>query len=276
MRTLIESILDSDFDVHDEAVFTEQIIPEIRNLIHPAMQEYSKDMTIKVENGKRIFWIGGKRSILEISQKVIQVLENHDIHEIRSEGTLIITANLTGFNISARAITIRAIIDRFYTKCNITCDTLSIGGLDDSTIKCNRCKIKAKTYEINRTPIEFVGSKFIGLDSIYIFWSTPISKVLNDLGVGHSLFDGFYPSYAFDKKISRFNPLKELANIKTISKSPNIYLYFSNAAADAHRAGMIFKSPRTQIDKRVEKAITYRPGTYNCANDYEVFFMDTK
>ena len=29
MRTLIESILDADLDIHDEAVFTEQIIPKI-------------------------------------------------------------------------------------------------------------------------------------------------------------------------------------------------------------------------------------------------------
>ena len=35
MRTLIESILDGNLDAHDEAVFTDQIIPEIRNLIHP-------------------------------------------------------------------------------------------------------------------------------------------------------------------------------------------------------------------------------------------------
>ena len=70
MRTLIESILDGDLNVHDEAVFTEQIIPEIRNLIHPAMQEYSKDMTIKVENGKRILCVGGERSLLEVGGAV--------------------------------------------------------------------------------------------------------------------------------------------------------------------------------------------------------------
>ena len=277
MRTLVESILDSDFDAHDEAVFTDQIIPEIRDHTQLMLQAFLKDMTIKIENGNRILDVGGKNSFLAIADEISQILEKYNIHEVRSGGTLVITGDLTKFVISAPNITVGAYSkDLHLTKCDITCDTLSICGDNRPTVKCNQCKIKTKIYGIHRTPIEFVSSKIIGLDSIYIIWSTPISKVLNDLGVGHSLFNGFYPSYAFDKKISHFDPLKELANIKTISKSPNIYLYFSNATAEEHSAGMIFKSPRTPIDKRVEKATTYRPGAYNCANGYEVFFMDTK
>ena len=277
MRTLVESILDSDFDVHDEAVFTDQIIPEIRDHTQLTLQAFLKEMVIKVENGKRILYVGGKNSILAITDEIARVLEKYNIHEVRSGGTLIITGDLTEFVISALNVSIGVYSkDLHLTKCDITCDTLLIVGDNKPSVQCNQCKIKTKMYGIHRTPIEFVSCKFIGLDSIYIIWCTPISKVLNDLGVGHSLFDGFYPSYAFDKKISRFNPLKELANIKTISKSPNIYLYFSNVAANEHRAGMIFKSPRTPIDKRVEKATTYRSGAYNCANGYEVFFMDTK
>ena len=57
MRTLIESILDGDLNVHDEAVFTEQIIPEIKGSMRLSMRALSKDMTIKVENGNRILWI---------------------------------------------------------------------------------------------------------------------------------------------------------------------------------------------------------------------------
>lgn len=275
MRTLVESILDSDFDVHDEAVFTDQIIPKIQDHTQLILRAFSKDMTIKIENGNRILYVGGKNSFLSITNEIAQILEEYNIHEVRSGGTLIITGDLTEFVISALNVSIGAYSkDLHLTKCDITCDALLIVGDNTPTVKCNQCKIKTKIYGIHRTPVEFVNSKFIGLDSIYVVWNTPISKIFNDLGVGHSLFDGFYPSYAFDKKISHFNPLNELANIKTISKSPNIYLYFSNAAADAHRAGMIFKSPRTPIDKRVEKATTYRSGAYNCANGYEVFFMD--
>ena len=277
MRTLVESILDNDFDVHDEAVFTDQIIPEIRDHTQLMLQAFLKEMVIKIENGKRILYVGGKNSFLAITDKITQILEEYNIHEVRSGGTLVITGDLTEFVISAPNVSIGALSkDLHLTKCNITCDALLINGDNRPSVQCNQCKIKTKIYWIHRTPIEFVSSKIIGLDSIYIIWKPPISKIFNDLGVGHSLFDGFYPYYAFDKKISHFDPLKELANIKTISKSPNIYLYYSNAAAEEHRAGMIFKSPRTPIDKRVEKATTYKLGAYNCANGYEAFFMDTK
>ena len=57
MRTLIESILDGDLDVHDEAVFTDQIIPKIlKNIPYSAV----KEMLIKIEGGKRVLFIKGK------------------------------------------------------------------------------------------------------------------------------------------------------------------------------------------------------------------------
>ena len=40
MRTLVESILDGDLDAHDEAVFTEQIIPEIKNSMRSSMRAF--------------------------------------------------------------------------------------------------------------------------------------------------------------------------------------------------------------------------------------------
>ena len=219
MRTLVESILDIDLDVHDEAVFTEQIIPEIKGSIRFSMWGYLKDMTIKVENGKRILWIGGKRSILEISQKIIQVLKNHDIYEVRSEGALVITANLTGFNISACAIRINAFLDCIYTKCNITCDTLSIGGIDRASIKCNQCQIKTQTYEIHRTPIEFVNSKIVGLNSVWVFLDVESThKELDDLGANYSMNSKVSLSDSFEENISRFDPLEKLAGIKSIAK----------------------------------------------------------
>ena len=278
MRTLIESILDDNLDAHDEAVFTEQIIPEIRNLIHPAMQEYSKDMTIKVENRKRILCVGGERSLLEVGGAVGDVLEKYNIHEIRSEGRLTIHTNLTEFNISAPNIKINSYLkDHVYAKCNITCDTLSIGGLDDSSIECNRCKIKVKTYEINRTPIKFVNSKIVGLNSVQIFLECdPTREELDKLGVKYAKFGEFEPSNSFDERASRFDPLEKLAGIKTITKSPNIYLYTHKEAVPKHGVRLIFKSPHTPLDRPIAKAVTSSVEPIDCANNYQVIFTDFK
>ena len=160
MRTLVESILDSDFDVHDEAVFTDQIIPEIRDHMQLMLKPLSKDMTIKVENGKRILDVGGKNSFLAITDEISQILEKYNIHEVRSEGALAITTDLTKFVISASNITVGVYSkDLHLTKCDITCGTLAVSGDNKPSVQCNQCKIKAKTYEISRTPIEFVSSK---------------------------------------------------------------------------------------------------------------------
>ena len=272
MRTLIESILDGDLDAHDEAVFTEQIIPEIKDSMRSSMQYFLKEMVIKVENGKRVLSVGGKRSILEISQKVIQVLENYDIYEIRSEGTLVITANLTGFNISAHAITIRAIIDRFYTKCNITCDILSIGGLDSASCKCNQCRIKTQIYEIHRTPIEFINSKIIGLNSVWVFLDVePTHKELDELGANYSMNSKVSLSDSFEENVSRFDPLEKLAGIKSITKLPNIFVYiYRHLRTSNSKPKLIFKSPRIPIEKAT--AISMDP--IDCANGYRVLFLD--
>ena len=278
MRTLIESILDGDLNVHDEAVFTEQIIPEIRNLIHPAMQEYSKDMTIKLENGKRILCVGGERSLLEVGGAVGDVLEKYNIHEIRSEGRLTVHTNLTGFNISAPNIKINSYLkNHIYEKCNITCDTLSIGGLDDSSIKCNRCKIKVKTYEINRTPIEFINSKVIGLSNVQIFLEAdPTREELDKLGVKYSKYGEFAPGNSFDENASRFDPLEKLAGIKSITKLPNIYLYTRNEAVLKYDVRLIFKSPHTPLDRQIAKAVTWSKKPIDCANNYQAIFTDFK
>lgn len=275
MRTLVESILDGDLDAHDEAVFTEQIIPEIKDSIRFSMRDYSKDMTIKVENGKRILWIGGKRSILEISQEVIQVLKNHDIYEVRSEGALVITANLTGFNISACAIRINAFLDCIYTKCNIICDTLSIGGIDSASIKCNQCQIKTQTYKISRTPIEFVNSKIIGLNSVWVSLDVESThKELDDLGANYSMNSKVSLSDSFGENISRFDPLEKLAGIKSITKLPNIYLYNNSGSIRRSGVRLIFKSPRTPIDKQIVKVVTSSKEPIDCANNYQAIFMD--
>ena len=275
MRTLVESILDIDLDAHDEAVFTEQIIPEIKDSIRFSMRALSKDMTIKIENGNRILWIGGKRSILEISQEVIQVLKNHDIYEVRSEGALVITANLTGFNISACAIRINAFLDCIYTKCNITCDTLSIGGIDSASCKCNQCRIKTQTYKIHRTPIEFINSKIIGLNSVWVFLDVESThKELDDLGANYSMNSKVSLSDSFEENISRFDPLEKLAGIKSITKLPNIYLCNNKGPILRGGVRLIFKSPRTPIDKQIAKVVTSRKEPIDCANNYQVIFMD--
>ena len=278
MRTLIESILDGDLDAHDEAVFTEQIIPEIRNLIHPAMQDYSKDMTIKIENGKRILCVGGERSLLEVGGAVVQALEKYNIHEIRSEGGLTVYADLTEFNISARNLKINSYLkDHVYAKCNITCDTLSIGGLDGSSIKCNRCKIKAKTYEINRTPIEFVNSKIVGLSNVQVFLEVdPTREELDKLGVKYAKYGEFAPGYSFNENASHFDPLEKLAGIKTITKSPNIYLYTRKEAVLKYDVRLIFKSPHTPLDRQIAKSVTLSKEPIDCANNYQAIFTDFK
>ena len=275
MRTLVESILDGDLDAHDEAVFTEQIIPEIKNSMRSSMRYFLKEMLIKVENGKRILWIGGKRPILEISQRTIQVLKVYDIYEIRSEGMLIITADLTGFNISACAIKISAFLDCIYTKCNITCDTLSIEGIDSASIKCNQCKIKTQTYVIRRTPIELINSKIIGLNSVWVFLDVESThKELDDLGANYSMNSKVSLSDSFEENISRFDPLEKLAGIKSITKLPNIYL--GNNKGPILRSGvrLIFKSPRIPIDKQVAKVMTLRGEPIDCANNYQAIFTD--
>ena len=275
MRTLVESILDIDLDAHDEAVFTEQIIPEIKDSIRFSMRALSKDMTIKVETGKRILWIGGKRSILEISQEVIQVLKNHDIYEVRSEGALVITANLTGFNISACAIRINAFLDCIYTKCNITCDTLSIGGIDSASCKSNQCRIETQTYKIHRTPIEFISSKIIWLNSVWVFLDVePTHKELDDLGANYSMNSKVSLSDSFEENISRFDPLEKLAGIKSITKLPNIYLYNNSGSIRRSGVRLIFKSPRTPIDKQIAKVVTLSKEPIDCANNYQAIFTD--
>ena len=275
MRTLVESILDGDLDAHAEAVFTEQIIPEIKNSMRSSTRYFLKEMLIKVENGKRILWIGGKRSILEISQEVIQVLKNHDIYEVRSEGALVITANLTGFNISACAIKISAFLDCIYTKCNITCDTLSIEGIDSASIKCNQCKIKTQTYVIRRTPIELINSKIIGLNSVWVFLDVESThKELDDLGANYSMNSKVSLSDSFEENISRFDPLEKLAGIKSITKLPNIYLCNNKGPILRHGVRLIFKSPRTPIDKQIAKVVTLRKEPIDCANNYQAIFTD--
>ena len=282
MRTLVESILDSDFDVHDEAVFTEQIIPEIIKCAPYTMRNMASEMVIKMENGNRVLFIRGESNSAEITDKIIKVLESHNIHEIRSEGRLTISDTLTGFTISAPSIYLSADFqkDIILTKCDMTCDTLSTTGFNDPKIVCNRCQIKAKNYWISRTPIVFTNSKIIGLDSILIFHTVePTTKALKDLGVRYHMSTGFAPDASFIREAPRFDPLKELANIKSIAKSPNIYLYRNGTNAKEHKASIIFKHSRTPIDKQVEKVIIQGGGAVepiDCANGYEAIFTNIK
>ena len=113
MRTLIESILDGDLNVHDEAVFTEQIRLEIikrlpSEKIPPPLHEVLNKMTIKVENGNRVFFLKDKSAKSVISTMIAQVLEEYNVREIRAEGTLSIITGLTNFNISASSVVIFA------------------------------------------------------------------------------------------------------------------------------------------------------------------------
>ena len=275
MRTLVESILDGDLDAHDEAVFTEQIIPEIKNSMRSSMRYFLKEMLIKVENGKRILWIGGKRPILEISQRTIQVLENYDIYEIRSEGMLVITANLTGFNISACAIKISAFLDCIYTKCNMTCDTLSIEGIDSASIKCNQCKIKTQTYVIRRTPIELINSKIIGLNSVYNCLGVLSTRnILKHFGIKCSVFDVLSREDLSNEEMLSFDPLSKLAGIQKITKLPNVYIFATSATFKEYKPGLIFKSPRTPIDRQINKAVTISKEPIDCANGYQLIFTN--
>ena len=282
MRTLVESILDGDLDVHDEAVFTEQIIPEIIKCAPYTMRNMASEMSIKMENGKRILFIHGESNGAEITDKIIKVLENHNIYEIQSEGHLRISGTLTGFTISAPFIYFAADFqkDIILTKCDVTCDTLFTIGFNDPKIVCNRCQIKAKTYSISRTPIMFTNSKIIGLDSILIFHSIgPTAKALEDLGVRYHMSTGFTPDASFIREAPHLDPLKELAGIEKIAKSPNIYLYLDSMRTKEHRAGLIFKHSRTPIDKQVEKVIIRGGGAVepiDCANGYEAIFTNSE
>ena len=242
MRTLVESILDSDFDVHDEAVFTDQIIPEIRDHTQLMLQAFLKDMTIKIENGNRILDVGGKNSFLAITDEISQILEKYNIHEIRSEGRLTIHTNLTGFNISAPNIKINSYLkDHVYAKCNITCDTLSIGGLDDSSIECNRCKIKVKTYEINRTPIEFVNSKVIGLNSVQIFLESDL------------FFAGQRPAVNVGLSVSRVGGAAQTKAMKKAAGSLRLDLA-------QYREMEIFTQFSSDLDETTKKQLVYGQG----------------
>ena len=148
MRTLVESILDGDLDAHDVAVFTDQIIPEIIKCAPYTMRNMASEMAIKMENGKRVLFIHGESNSAEIWDKIIKVLESHNIYEIRSEGRLRISGTLTGFTISAPFIYLSADFqnDIILTKCDMACDALSIIGFNDPKIVCNRCQIKAQSY----------------------------------------------------------------------------------------------------------------------------------
>lgn len=276
MRTLTESILDGDLDMHDEAVFTDQIIPEISQHLLNDQRTLDRVLSIKLENGKRILVANDKSVELDISGKLIQALEGYEIHEIRSEGPLTILTGMTNFNISASRIDIHTRSkDMTFFKCNITCDTLSVSmapiGKDNTRIICHFCQVKAKIYEIHRAPIEFSMSKIIGLNSVWLFiQSTPTRKQLFNLGLGCSQLHGFYNNPWFDKEAPNFDPLEEFTGIQKITKLPNLYLFAWRHDADKHKPTLIFKSPRTPIDKQIEKATNVTFGPVDCANGYQL------
>ena len=279
MRTLIESILDGNLDAHDEGVFTDQIIPEIVKCSPYVMGDMANKMVIKLEGKKLILYCKDKSSELRINRGVVQVLEEHNIHEIRSEGTIEIAADVTKFDVSAPHVKLsmneREALTIF--KCNITCDTLSVDGFNKPSIQCNQCQIKTKSYKIRRTPIEFNNSKIIGLDSVQLSYDVlPIRRTLDGLGLFYTVVSGFYTGLSFDSKAPSFDPPKELAGIEKIAKSPNIYLYTSNKAFEDHMARLIFKSPRIPIDKQVEKVSTPNREPVDCANGYQLIFNDCK
>ena len=279
MRTLIESILDDDPNVHDEGVFSEQIIPEIVKCSPYVMGDIADKMMIKLEGRKLILYCKDKSSELRINRGVVQVLEKYNIHEIRSEGTIEIAADLTKFDISAPhvKISVNDLEAMTLSKCNITCDMLSVDGFNKPLVQCNQCQIKTKSYKIRRAPIKFNNSKIIGLDSVQLSYDVlPIRRTLDGLGVFYTLVSGFYPALSFDSKAPHFDPLKELAGIEKISKLPNIYLYTSNKAFEDHMARLIFKSPRLPIDKQVEKVSTPNREPVDCANGYQLIFNDCK
>ena len=276
MRTLTESLLDGDLDMHDEAVFTDQIIPEISRYLSNSQRTLERILSIKLENGKRILVANDKSVELDISGKLIQALEGYEIHEIRSEGPLTILTGMANFNISASRIDIHTISkDMTFFKCNITCDTLSVSmspiGKDNTRIICHFCQVKAKIYEIHRAPIEFSMSKIIGLNSVWLFiQSTPTRKQLFNLGLGYWQVNGFYTNPWFDEAAPKFDPLEEFTGIQKIAKLPNLYLFAWRHDADKHKPALIFKSPRTPIDKQIEKATNVTFGPVDCANGYQL------
>ena len=279
MRTLIESILDGNLDAHDEAVFTEQIRLEITKRlpserIPQSLYEVLNKMTIKVENGNRVFFLKDKSAKSEISAIIVQVLEEYNVREIRAEGTLTIITGLTNFNISAPSVVIYAIAkDMTFFKCNITCDVLSAVGYSAPVIECNQCKIKTKVYSISRTPIEFNNSKITELHSVEMFLSVDVlRRRLNVLPVGYSIYDGFYPLATFDIRARQFDPLEQLVGIQKITKLPNIYFYANGQCVKKHEAGMIFKSPRTPIDKQIAQHSRPKTELMDCLNGYQVYF----
>ena len=279
MRTLVESILDDDPNVHDEGVFSEQIIPEIVKCSPYIMGDMTNKMMIKLEGRKLILYCKDKSSELRINRGVVRVLEKYNIYEIRSEGTIEIAADVTKFDVSAPhvKISVNDLEAMTLSKCNITCDELSVDGFNKPLVQCNQCQIKTKSYKIRRAPIKFNNSKIIGLDSVQLSYDVlPIRRTLDGLGVFYTLVSGFYPALSFDSKAPSFDPLKELAGIEKIAKLPNIYLYTSNKAFEDHMARLIFKSPRIPIDKQVEKVSTPNREPVDCANGYQLIFNDCK
>ena len=277
MRTLAESILDGDLDVHDEAVFTEQIIPEIIKCAPYTMRNMASEMTIKMENGKRILFIRGESNSAEIWDKIIKVLENYNIYEIRSEGRLRISDTLTGFTISAPFIYLSADFqkDIILTKCDMTCDTLSTIGFNDPKIVCNQCKIKTKSYEIHRTPIEFINSKIIGLNSVYNFLGVISTRyLLKRLGIKCSVFDIISREASSNEEMLGFDPLSKLASIQKITKLPNVYIFATATTFKEYKPALIFKSPHTPIDRQINKATTISEEPIDCANGYQLIFTN--
>ena len=274
MRTLIESILDGDLDAHDEAVFTEQIIPEIVDKLPYNRSSLADKLSIKVENGRRILIVSEKKMACYIFIPVVQLLKKYNIYEIRSDGYLVFNGSLTGFTISASHI--RFITDKkenlVYTKCDITCDTLVIEGPTEPQVKCKQCLIKAKNYDIHRDPIEFVNSKIIGLNSIQVFWDTPSTHTqLSGLGLKYSAWTGITIPRDFEEAVSDFDPLSKLAGMQKITKLPNISVYlYRHVRTSNIKPKLIFKSPRIPIEKAT--AISMDP--IDCANGYRVLFLD--
>ena len=275
MRTLIESILDGDLDAHDEAVFTEQIIPEIVDKLPYNRSSLADKLSIKVENGKRILIVSEKSLACHIFNPIVQLLEKYNIYEIRSDGYLVFNGNLTGFTISAYRIKFTTYKKENFvcTKCDMTCDTLAIEGPAGPQIKCKQCLIKAKNYDIHRDPIEFVNSKIIGLNSIHVFWDTSLTRTqLSGLRLKYSAWTGITIPHDFEEAVSDFDPLKSLTGIQKITKLPNIFVYLYRHVGTSNRVlpKFIFKSPRIPIEKAT--AISMDP--IDCANGYRVLFLD--
>lgn len=276
MRTLIESILDADLDVHDEAVFTDQIIPEIQKYIPRYSQSEIKEMLIKIESGRRVLFIKGKSSEVDITPEITPILENYNIYEVQSEGSLALYVGLTKFAVSAPRVIINCFEDDMaFVKCNITCDTLALNGLNSIRIICNQCKIKTKAYEIHRTPIEFINSKIIGLNSVYNFLGFISTRyILKRLGIKCSVFDIISREASSNEEMLGFDPLSKLAGIQKITKLPNVYIFATAATFKEYKPGLIFKSPHTPIDRQINKAVTISEEPIDCANGYQLIFTN--